>query len=201
MRIGDQMVASARAEALQIGAVPGAKTVSDVNYIIPHFVLTELPIGLTGIFIAAVIAAAMSAVAGELASLSSTTVIDLYRRWMRPEADDAHYLKVSRAATGAWGVFACVVAVFAADLGSLIEVVNRFGSYFYGSILGVFLLAMIPRTRGAGAFYGLIAGMAAVGAVNFGAPSVAFLWYNVIGAVTVVSVGVLFGRTPQAAEA
>jgi SSS family transporter len=201
MRIGDQMVASARAEALQIGAVPGAKTVSDVNYIIPHFVLTELPIGLTGIFIAAVIAAAMSAVAGELASLSSTTVIDLYRRWMRPEADDAHYLKVSRAATGAWGVFACVVATFAADLGSLIEVVNRFGSYFYGSILGVFLLAMIPRTRGAGAFYGLISGMAAVGAVNYGAPSVAFLWYNVIGAVTVVSVGVLFGRTPQAGEA
>lgn len=201
MRVGDQMVAAVRADAMQIGAAPGTKTVSDVNYIIPHFVLTELPIGLTGIFIAAVIAAAMSAVAGELASLSSTTVIDLYRRWVRPEADDAHFLKVSRAATGAWGVFACVVAVFAADLGSLIEVVNRFGSYFYGSILGVFLLAMIPRTRGSGAFYGLIAGMAAVGAVNYGAPSVAFLWYNVIGAVTVVVVGVLFGRAPREVKA
>ncbi len=201
LRAGDQAVAAVRADAMRAATVPGAKSVADVNYIIPHFVLNELPIGLTGIFIAAVIAAAMSAVAGELASLSSTTVIDLYRRWVRPEADDAHFLKVSRAATGAWGVFACVVATFAADLGSLIEVVNRFGSYFYGSILGVFLLAMIPRTRGSGAFYGLIAGMAAVGAVNFGAPSVAFLWYNVIGAVTVVSVGVLFGRTPQAAEA
>jgi SSS family transporter len=201
LRDGDQAVAAVRADAMKAATVPGAKSVADVNYIIPHFVLTELPIGLTGIFIAAVIAAAMSAVAGELASLSSTTVIDLYRRWVRPEADDAHFLRVSRAATGAWGVFACVVATFAADLGSLIEVVNRFGSYFYGSILGVFLLAMIPRTRGAGAFYGLISGMAAVGAVNYGAPSVAFLWYNVIGAVTVVSVGVLFGRTPQAAEA
>ncbi len=197
IRIGDQMVARVRADAMKAATVPGAKAATDVNYIIPHFVLTELPIGLTGIFIAAVIAAAMSAVAGELASLSSTTVIDLYRRWVRPEADDAHYLRVSRAATGAWGVFACVVAVFAANLGSLIEVVNRFGSFFYGSILGVFLLAMIPRTRGSGAFYGLLAGMAAVGAVNIGAPSVAFLWYNVVGAVTVVAVGMLFGRAPR----
>ncbi len=201
LRDGDQAVAAVRAEAMAAATAPGAKAVNDVNYIIPHFVLTQLPLGLAGIFIAAVFAAAMSSVAGELAALSSTTVIDLYRRWIRPEADDAHFLKVSRAATGAWGVFACVVATFAADLGSLIEVVNRFGSYFYGSILGVFLLAMIPRTRGSGAFYGLIAGMAAVGAVNFGAPSGAFLWYNVIGAVTVVSVGVLFGRTPRTAEA
>ena len=201
LRDGDQAVAAVRAEAMAAAAAPGAKAANDVNYIIPHFVLTQLPLGLAGIFIAAVFAAAMSSVAGELAALSSTTVIDLYRRWVRPEADDAHFLKVSRAATGAWGVFACVVATFAADLGSLIEVVNRFGSYFYGSILGVFLLAMIPRTRGSGAFYGLIAGMAAVGAVNFGAPSVAYLWYNVIGAVTVVSVGVLIGRAPHTAEA
>jgi SSS family transporter len=201
LRDGDQAVAAVRAEAMAAASAPGAKAANDVNYIIPHFVLTQLPLGLAGIFIAAVFAAAMSSVAGELAALSSTSVIDLYRRWWRREADDAHLLKVSRAATGAWGVFACVVATFAADLGSLIEVVNRFGSYFYGSILGVFLLAMIPRTRGSGAFYGLIAGMSAVGAVNFGAPSVAYLWYNVIGAVTVVSVGVLFGRTPRPAEA
>jgi len=73
--------------------------------------------------------------------------------------------------------------------------VNRFGSFFYGSILGVFLLAMIPRARATGAFFGLIAGMAAVGVVNFGAPSVSWLWHNVIGAVAVVAVGlVLSGR-------
>jgi SSS family solute:Na+ symporter len=133
----------------------------------------------------------MSAVAGELASLSSATVIDFYKRWVRPEAEDAHYLRVSRAATGAWGIFACVVATFAATLGSLIEVVNRFGSFFYGSILGVFLLAMIPRTRARGAFVGLVSGMAAVALVSFGAPAVSFLWYNVIGALTVVAVGLL----------
>jgi SSS family transporter len=191
-RTGDAEMTKVRAEALKVAQDVTGKPSRDVNYIIPHFVLAELPIGLTGLFIAAVIAAAMSAVAGELASLSSTTVIDLYRRWVRPEASDEHYLVVSRAATGAWGVFACVVATFAATLGSLIEVVNRFGSFFYGSILGVFLLAMLPRTRANGAFFGLVTGMLAVAAVSFGAPSVSFLWHNVVGAVTVVVVGTLF---------
>jgi len=199
LRDGDAAVAAVRAEALAAVTTPGAKPANDVNYIIPHFVLTQLPLGLAGLFIAAVFAAAMSSVAGELAALSSTTVIDLYRRWVRRESDDAHLLKVSRAATGAWGIFACIVAVFAADLGSLIEVVNRFGSYFYGSILGVFLLAMVPRTGGSGAFYGLIAGMSAVAGVNYFLPSVAFLWYNVIGAVVVLMVGTLIGRTPREA--
>jgi SSS family transporter len=199
LRAGDAEVSAVRADAMAAATKAAGKEAKDVNYIIPHFVLTELPIGLTGIFIAAVIAAAMSAVAGELASLSSTTVIDFYRRWVKPEADDAHYLVVSRAATGAWGIFACIVATFAVSLGSLIEVVNRFGSYFYGSILGVFILAMIPRTRANGAFFGLIAGMACVGAVNYWAPSVAFLWFNVIGAVTVVAVGTAFGRSTSPA--
>jgi len=199
VKAGDAEVALVRNDALVLAAKVTGKSSKDVNYIIPHFVLTEMPIGLAGIFIAAVIAAAMSAVAGELASLSSTTVIDFYRRWIKPEAEDSHYLTVSRAATGAWGVFVCIVATFAVSLGSLIEVVNRFGSYFYGSILGVFMLAMIPRTKANGAFFGLISGMAAVGAVNFGAPSVAFLWYNVVGAVTVVTVGLFFGRTAEVA--
>jgi SSS family solute:Na+ symporter len=190
-RASERELARVRTEALaQAGKVTGAPP-ADVNYIVPHFVLAELPLGLAGIFIAAVMAAAMSAVAGELASLSSATVIDFYKRWVRPEAEDAHYLRVSRAATGAWGIFACVVATFAATLGSLIEVVNRFGSFFYGSILGVFLLAMIPRTRARGAFVGLVSGMAAVALVSFGAPAVSFLWYNVIGALTVVAVGLL----------
>ncbi len=188
-RASESALTKVRLEALVEAHTATNAPSRDVNYIIPHFVLAELPLGLAGLFIAAVIAAAMSAVAGELASLSSTTVIDFYRRWVKPEADDAHYLRISRAATGFWGVFACVVATFAATLGSLIEVVNRFGSFFYGSILGVFLLAMLPRTRANGAFYGLLAGMGAVAAVSFGAPAVSFLWHNVIGAVTVVAVG------------
>ena len=191
--LSEKAMVAVRTEALKTAEAITGQPSKDVNYIIPHFVLSELPIGLAGLFIAAVIAAAMSAVSGELASLSSTTVIDLYRRWVAPDADDTHYLKVSRAATGLWGVFACIVATFAATLGSLIEVVNRYGSFFYGSILGVFILAMVPRAGANGAFVGLILGMSAVAGVNHWAPEVAFLWYNVIGAVTVVTVGLLIG--------
>jgi Na+/proline symporter len=190
-RTADAQVQALRTEALAEAKKVTGENPRDVNYIIPRFVVNELPIGLAGLFIAAVIAAAMSAVAGELSSLSTATVIDFYRRWYKPEASDAHYLFVSRAATGVWGLIACGVAIFAARLGSLIEVVNRFGSFFYGSILGVFILAMIPRARSLGAFIGLFAGMTAVGLVSWLVPSVSFLWHNVIGAVTVVAVGML----------
>ena len=188
-----------RTEALALAEEVTGEPSRDVNYIIPRFVLGELPIGLAGLFIAAVIAAAMSSISSELNSLSTASVIDFYRRWFRPEASDDHYLTVSKVTTAFWGVFACIVAVYAVSLGSLIEVVNRFGSFFYGSILGVFLLAMVPRARGTGAFPGLIAGMGAVAAVSFGAPDVSFLWHNVIGAAVVLGVGmVLAGKRPSA---
>ncbi|MDE0473624.1 MAG: sodium:solute symporter [Gammaproteobacteria bacterium] len=187
-----------RAEALTMAEEVTGEASRDVNYIIPRFVLGELPIGLAGLFIAAIIAAAMSSISSELNSLSTTSIIDFYRRWFRPEASDAHYLAVSKAATAFWGVFACFVALYAVSLGSLIEVVNRFGSFFYGSILGVFLLAMVPRARAAGAFVGLLVGMGVVAAVTFGAPDVSFLWHNVIGALTVVGVGVVLSLRGEA---
>jgi len=190
-RAAEGRVEGVRAKALALAERVTGESSKDVNYIIPHFVLFDLPVGLTGIFIAAVMAAAMSAVAAELNSLATASVIDFYRRWVRPDAPDAEYLRASKVATAFWGVFACIIATYAVSLGSLIEVVNRFGSFFYGSILGVFLLAMIPKARALGAFIGLIAGMSLVAAVNFGRPDVAFLWHNVIGAVTVVVVGLL----------
>jgi len=186
-----------RAEALAMAEEVTGEASRDVNYIIPRFVLSELPIGLVGLFIAAVIAAAMSSISSELNSLSTASVIDFYRRWFRPEASDDHYLTVSKVTTAFWGVFACIVAVYAVSLGSLIEVVNRFGSFFYGSILGVFLLAMVPRARGVGAFVGLIVGMVVVGLVEW-RTEVAYLWLNVIGAGMVVAVGVLLGRVRKA---
>lgn len=191
-RAHDAEVGAVRKEALAEAARVTGQSSRDVNYIIPRFVLGHLPLGLAGLFLAAVLGAALSSVAAELNSLSTVSVIDFYRRWVKPDGSDGHFLAVSKASTGLWGIFACFVAAKAATLGSLIEVVNRFGSFFYGSILGVFLLAMIARTRALGAFVGLLAGMAAVGTVSFMAPSVAFLWYNVIGAVTVVLVGLLF---------
>jgi Na+(H+)/acetate symporter ActP len=114
---------------------------ADVNYVFPNFVIEHMPIGLVGLIIAAIFAAAMSSIAAELNSLATATVIDVYRRHLKPTAEDSHYLLVSKLATAGWGAFACVAALYAAQLGSLIEVVNRFGS-IYGSLLGVFILAI-----------------------------------------------------------
>jgi Na+/proline symporter len=186
----DEETRTVRNEAIAlVRRTTGDASYSDVNYVFPTFITQHMPIGLPGLLIAAILAAAMSTISGELNSLSTATVIDFYRRFVRAEASDAHFLWVSRVATGFWGLFASIVAVWAAELGSLIEVVNRFGSFFYGSILGVFILAVaVPRATGNGAFVGLIAGMSAVGWAAT-ATDVAFLWHNVIGAVVVVIVG------------
>jgi len=185
----EQRIQELRGEALTMVVEETNESSTDVNYIIPRFVLSELPIGLAGLFIAGVFAAAMSSIAAELNALSTASVIDFYRRWIKPHADDAHYLTVSKGATVFWGFFACIVATYAATLGSLIEVVNRFGSFFYGSILGVFLLAMVPMAKARGAFLGLIIGMATVAYVA-SQTSIEYLWQNVIGAVVVLAVGV-----------
>ena len=190
-RATEDEIRSLRDEALALAETVTGENPRDVNYIMPRFVLNELPVGLVGIFIAAVMAAAMSSIAAELNSLSTSTVVDFYRRWLRPDATDANLLNAGRIATGLWGLVACVVATYAATLGSLIEVVNKFGSFFYGSILGVFLLAMVPFARAWPAFVSLLVGMGAVAAVSIRAPEISFLWHNVIGALTVLVVGLL----------
>ena len=121
----------------------------------PTFITTHMPIGLVGLMIAAIFAAAMSASGGELNALATATVIDFYRRHFVKDATDAHYVFVSKLATFAWGLFACFVAMRAANQGSLIEVVNRYGSVVYGSLLGVFILAILTkRATARGAFWG-----------------------------------------------
>jgi len=190
---GDAAVRDVRVRATDlVKAVTGDEAYRDVNYVFPTFITEFMPIGLVGLLIAAIFAAAMSSIAAELNSLSTATVIDFYRRLIRPTAPDAHYLRVSKIATAFWGAFACVVAVYSVNLGSLIEVVNRFGSFFYGSILGVFILALgVRRANGIGASIGLVTGMVAVGAVALhpATSSISFLWHNVIGAVVVATVG------------
>ena len=184
----------------------GDTPVPDVNYVFPTFVTTTLPVGLVGLVIAAIFAAAMSSIAAELNSLATSTVIDIYRRHVKPGQTDTHYLTVSKLATAFWALFACFVATFAAGLGSLIEVVNRFGSFFYGSLLGVFVLALaFRRTNGHGAFFGLIGGMTAVAIFAFHPQTkgISFLWHNPIGMVALVVVGLLVsqftGGRPSAA--
>ena len=180
-----------------IRQVTGDERFNEVNYVFPTFITTRMPIGLVGLMIAAIFAAAMSSIAAELNSLSTATVIDFYRRHLKTRASDGHYLFVSKIATGFWGVVACIVAIYAASLGSLIEVVNRFGSFFYGSLLGVFVLAIgTRRASGRGAFWGLLAGMGAVAGVA-SLTSISFLWHNVVGVVVVVVVGMALSVTDR----
>ena len=188
----EQGVKDARGAAITlVKEVTGDKSYNDVNYVFPTFIVTQLPVGLIGLLIAAIFAAAMSTISGELAALSTATVIDFYRRWVRDDGDEAHLLRVSKVAMLGWSLFASLIAIWAAELGSLIEVVNRFGSFFYGSILGVFLLAIgWKRCNSTGAFVGLIAGMSVVGYVTANT-TIAFLWHNVIGAVVVFVVGMI----------
>jgi SSS family transporter len=182
-----------RALAIVKGVFGDAKR-TDTNYIFPTFIFTYLPMGLVGLLFAAIFAAAMSSIAAELNALATATVIDFYRRHLKPHATDHETLRVSRWSTAGWGVFTCVVAVYAANLGSLIEVVNMFGSYFYGSLLGVFILALgFKRSNGNGAFWGLLGGLGTVALVaRWNGPDsvhLSYLWYNVIGAVSVTLIG------------
>jgi Na+/proline symporter len=198
---GEHRVKETRAAAIAlVKEVSGDASYNDVNYVFPMYIVTQMPTGLIGLLMAAIFAAAMSTIAGELSALSTSTVMDFYKRWVRDDGNEQHLLMVSKVAMLGWALFASFVAIWAAELGSLIEVVNRFGSFFYGSILGVFLLAIgWSRANSTGAFAGLIAGMSVVAWVTLNT-SVAFLWHNLIGAVVVVGVGVivseLTGREP-----
>jgi len=171
---------------------------NDTNYVFPTFVLTYLPAGVVGLILVAIFAAAMSTVESELNSLSTATVVDFYRRYLTPSASDKHYLVVSRIATVAWGGAATFCALYMGRLGSAIEVVNQIGSFFYGSILGVFVLAIaIRRATGRGAFWGLAAGMVAVGLTSQYS-EISYLYYNIVGCGVVVIVGYLISLTSPA---
>ena len=189
---GDAHLRDVRGRAASlVKEVSGDDNYTDVNYVFPTFITTELPVGLVGLMIAAIFAAAMSSIAAELNALSAATIIDFYRRHVKQEAPDRHYLVVSKVVTGFWGLFASVTALYAAKLGSLIEVVNLFGSFFYGSLLGVFLLAVgLRRATGNGAFVGLIGGMTTVLIVAI-TTNISFLWYNLVGACAVFVVGAI----------
>jgi uncharacterized sodium:solute symporter family permease YidK len=194
----DTEVKRVRAAAVDIVRdVSGDRSYNDVNYVFPTFVTTRVPLGLAGLIVAAILVAAMSASSAELSALSTASVIDFYRRFGPANADDAHVLMASRLATLFWGLFASIVAIWAVELGSLIEVVNRFGSLFYGSILGVFILAVgFPRANSTGAFAGMLAGMTVILLVaTF--TRIAFLWHNPIAAIVVVSVGMIVSLLTQ----
>jgi Na+/proline symporter len=132
-----------------------------------------------------------------LNALATASTIDFYRRHINPNADTRHFVRFGRISTFAWGVFACIVATYATNLGSLIEVVNKFGSFFYGSLLGVFVLAIaVKRARARGAFFGLIFGVASVWVASM-YTNIEFLWFNVVGCLVTVAAGYLISLTDR----
>jgi len=170
----------------------GGGKFDDTNYIFLSFIKKFLPVGLIGLLIGVIFSASMGSTSGEINSLATVSVVDIYGRYIAKNRDDRHYLIASRFLTVFWGAFAVAFAALGArGFGALIERVNIVGSLFYGGMLGVFVLAFFfKRVGGTAAFCGVLAGEVAIFcAARFTA--ISFLWYNVIGCVVVVVTGLV----------
>jgi SSS family transporter len=179
---------------------------ADTDYVFLTFVMQNLPTGLVGLLLAAIFCAAMSATASGLNSLASTSVVDIWKRLVQRDLDDHTYVRISKAMTVFWGVFCIGFALYANQLGSLIVMVNKVGSLFYGTMLAVFLIAFYFRHVGGKAmFWAALVSLATV-FVCAATMSVAWLWWNVIGATVGVATALLLQtflppvRTPLHAE-
>lgn len=169
---------------------------NDTNYIFLYFVVENLPKGLIGLLIAMIFLAAWGSIAAALNSLASTSVIDLYKRIWVKDKSETHYYKASKWFTFGWGIFAIATAMFASKLGSLIEAVNVLGSLFYGTILGIFLVAFyLKKIQGKAVFYAALITEGLVIAIYI-ADVISFLWLNVIGCLLVLLIATIiqFGR-------
>ena len=200
--------AQTEAEAIRAEAVAlirkdnPASQGSDTNYVFLNFVMHHIPAGVIGLVLAAIFAASMSSTSAELNALSSTTSVDIYRRFLErrggiaPEVVARREVLVSKVATVFWGAFAIAFAEFASRLGSLIEAVNILGSLFYGTILGIFLTAFyLKRVGGTAVFVAALIAEAAVVAC-FLFTTISFLWYNVVGCLCVVAFSLAMSVRP-----
>jgi SSS family transporter len=201
LREADAKVDALRVEAKDLvkKAVPGAE-MQDADYVFLSFVLGYVPKGIVGLLIAVILCAAMSSTSSELAALGSTTTIDLYKRIGRRETTPSHDLLASKLFTLLWGAIAVSFASFAALLDNLIEAVNILGSLFYGTILGLFVVAFFLKfVTATPVLVGALAALAAVLTLFF-TSDIGFLWFNVIGCgiVVVVSVALEGARRARA---
>jgi solute:Na+ symporter, SSS family len=174
-------------------AVPGANTL-DKDYVFINFVMTYLPHGLIGLLMAVVFLAAMSSMAGELNSLASTTTVDIYKRSIKTDGTESHYVLYSKGFTIMWAIFAMAFANIANQAENLIQFVNIVGSLFYGTILGIFLSAFyIKYIKSTAVFYAaIIAESCILYLYFFQRDAVAFLHYNYMGCAIVVVLGFVF---------
>lgn len=165
---------------------------NDKDYVFIHFILNQLPKGLIGLLLAVIFSAAMSSCASELNALGSTSSVDLYKRSIAPGRDDEHYVKASKALTLLWGIIAISFAMWGTLFENLIQLVNIIGSLFYGTILGVFLVAFyIKWIKGNAVFYAALISEAIVIYI-YTQDWVPYLWLNLIGCALVVLIATIF---------
>lgn len=180
-------------EAINLSNFNAEKT--DTNYIFLYFVKNTLPVGMIGLLFAVIFLASWGSISAALNSLAACSLKDVHLIFKKEIPDDETELKYSRLHTLAWGIFSIGVAMFATQMGSLIEAVNVLGSLFYGPILGIFLVAFyFKKINGANVFIAAILSEIAVIAV-YQFDVVSFLWLNVIGAAAVIvfsAIGLLF---------
>jgi Na+/proline symporter len=172
---------------------PDAET-NDNNYVFLSFVTKYLPQGLIGLLIAIIFLASMGSTSSALNSLASTTVIDIYKRLVNSNASDEKYLSVSRWTTIIWGLFCILMALYASKMGNLIEAVNILGSLFYGTILGIFIVAFyLKKIGGAATFTAAIITEIIVFSCWM-LDLMAFLWLNVVGCLLVMLIAVILQK-------
>jgi len=155
---------------------------NDKDYVFLHFILNYLPRGLIGLLIAVIICAAMSSTASELNALAATTTIDLYKRNHVNKKSDKHYLNATKLFTVIWGIIAIIFASFGTLFENLIQLVNIIGSIFYGTILGIFLVAFFfKKIKSNSVFYSACISQAVIFTIFF-TTDISYLWLNFIGA-------------------
>ncbi len=172
---------------------PDAET-NDNNYVFLSFVTKYLPQGLIGLLIAIIFLASMGSTSSALNSLASTTVIDIYKRLVNPNASDEKYLSVSRWTTIIWGVFCILMALYASKMGNLIEAVNILGSLFYGTILGIFIVAFYFKKIGGSATFTAAIITEIIVFSCWMLDLMAFLWLNVVGCLLVMLIAVILQK-------
>jgi SSS family solute:Na+ symporter len=172
---------------------------NDKDFVFIHFILHHLPKGLIGLLLAVILSAAMSSTASELNALSSTTTIDIYKRYRKEEKDDDHYVNMSKWFTLMWGLMAIFFASFVSLFDNLIQLVNFIGSIFYGTILGIFLVAFyFKRIKGQAVFIAacisqvIVATCAMLHEFVEGIEILPFLWLNPLGAFLTIGFALLF---------
>jgi len=172
---------------------PSAET-NDNNYIFLSFVNNTFPKGLIGLLIAVIFLASMGSTASAINSLASTSTVDIYKRFINKQSTTEQDLFWSRMFTLFWGIFSIGVALYASKLGNLLEAVNILGSLFYGTILGIFIVAFyMKKIGGKAVFYAAILSEVII-FIIWKMDVIAFLWLNVIGCLAVMILAYLMKK-------